>query len=643
MSMSGKAARPYLQHWNGLRPEWNSCMTDPPHSLICREGRVPSHVFTAEIRDSWERCHGMGLDPFGEPRQTRISDRELDQLRDKNALVRHLAKVEMENLHQQIAGSRFIIILSDAEGIILDRVMDGAQPGYNADRVSPGHIWREETNGTNALGLVVARQTPTIVHGEEHYFKTYSGLTCAASPIWGRDGDVVGIIDATSNSQSRQHHTLALVRMSCITIENGLFRDRHKENLIVEVHNRREFLGTLQSASLAFDEQGFLLEASRQAMIFLQGITLAKGIHFEEVFQPSFQDFLDRSRSTRSMRLVDLEGSSFAARAFPFQGRRRMAAAPVKSVGAAAMDVGMLHNDPQVKDAMHMVKRAVELNVPILIRGETGTGKELMARYAHVISGRKGDFVAVNCAALPETLIESELFGHSGGAFTGASPRGAKGLVQQAHKGTLFLDEIGSMPVQLQAKLLRFLDRMEIRPIGETMEMKLDIQLISATNELVSHAGPSDAFRSDLLYRINTMEVCLPPLRRREDFQAIAQALLREFNPDLPIEPEAMTLLREYAWPGNIRELKAVTTRLFITCEHGAITADAARRILPETGPAGRAGQAVRSLADQERNLILEAYRRNNGNISAVSRELNISRNKVYKKLKESWKEMIDR
>ncbi|MEW5721726.1 MAG: sigma-54-dependent Fis family transcriptional regulator [Thermodesulfobacteriota bacterium] len=611
-------------------------MTENAHTLICREGRVPS-FFTAEIRASWKRCYDMGLDPLGEPRQTRISDLELNGLREKNALVRHLAKIEMENLHRQIAGSKFVIIFADADGIILDRIVDGGQSGYNTDRIGPGYIWREETNGTNALGLVAARHIPSIVHGEEHYFKTYTGLTCAASPILGRNDEMVGIIDATSNSQSRQHHTLALVRMSCITIENGLFRDRHKENLIIEMHNRLEFLGTLQSASLAFDEQGFLLEPSRQAKIFLQGITLTPGIHFEEIFRATFHDFLDHARQARSVHLVDREGSAFAARAFPFQGRKRVVAAPVKSVNAAALEVGMLHNDPQVREVMHLVKRAVELNVPILIRGETGTGKELMARYAHIISGRKGDFVAINCAALPEFLIESELFGHTGGAFTGASHKGAKGLVQKAHQGTLFLDEIGTMPARLQAKLLRFLDRMEIRPIGETVEMKLDIQLISATNAQLPNTEPIDEFRSDLLYRINTMEVGLPPLRRRADFQAITEALLKSFNQDFHLEPDALQLLEEYSWPGNIRELKAVMTRLYITCENGRVTAEDIRKILPETSLGNGGGRSVKSLADQERELILEAYHRNKGNISAVSRELNISRNKVYKKLKESW------
>ena len=240
----------------------------------------------------------------------------------------------------------------------------------------------------------------------------------------------------------------------------------------------------------------------------------------------------------------------------------------------------MVSDDPSVRSAMHMVKRAVELNVPILIRGETGTGKELMARYAHATGNRTGEFVAVNCAALPETLIESELFGHQEGAFTGATRGGSKGLVRQADRGTLFLDEIGIMPAQVQAKLLRFLDRMEIRPVGIAKEIQLDIQLISATNTTLKGRRKTDDFRRDLLYRINTMEVCLPALRERQDLLQIIDAIIENFKQPLKLEPAALRQLEVYSWPGNIRELKGLLTRLLITCENGTVCAEDIRKIL---------------------------------------------------------------
>jgi transcriptional regulator of acetoin/glycerol metabolism len=604
-------------------------------ALLVREGTLPSRFFTPEIRASWKRCFDKGLDPFSEPQPAQIYSAELSKLRDEHGLVRRLANIEMGNLHRQIAGSNFSILFADSDGIILDHIVDDSCATHNAGRTSPGHIWKEEINGTNALGLVSATQQPSIVHGNEHFFEAYNGLTCAAAPIFGPFGKMVGIIDATSNCQSRQRHTLVLVRMSCMTIENGLFRNRHKDDLIFEFHNRREFLGTLQSAMLAFDENGFLREPNRQAQLFLQGITLRPQVHFDEIFRTSFRNFTNQIVGDRSVHLTDREGSSFAVRAFNYHARKPQTRHSTGScLHEASCEIRMVHKDPAVKAAMHMVRRAVQLNVPILIRGETGTGKELLARYAHSVSGRKGDFVPVNCAALPETLVESELFGYQDGAFTSARRGGSKGIVRAAQKGTLFLDEIGAMPLQVQAKLLRFLDRMEIRPVGKSSEIQMDIQLISATNAKLTGTDAANGFRADLLYRINTMEVCLPPLRERKDLHAIIEAIVASLQHPLTIEPEAIGLLERYDWPGNIRELNGILTRLSIACQSGGVRAEDVRKLLsiPFAGSRGR--QHPMNLAEHEREIILAAFDRHNGNISAVARDLGVSRNKIYKKLK---------
>lgn len=612
-------------------------MREDARICLTREGIVPAKFFSPEIRASWKRCFDAGLDPFSNPTLIQISANQLTRRREENDLVRRLAKMEMENLHRQIAGSNFIIIFADSDGVILDRIVDVSTVNENPCRTLPGFMWQEGINGTNALGMVAVTRKPAIVHGEEHYFSDYSNLTCAAAPIFGENGKLEGIIDATSDCRSRQRHTLALVGMSCITMENGLFRDRHKNNLILELHSRSEFLGTLQSGLLAFQEDGLLVESNRRAMPFLQGVQPRARIHFDEIFRLPFRKFLDQLSGDRPTYLIDREGSSFGVRAFNFHTRQlTKAPAAVGNRPRTTIEVHMVCEDPSVRSAMHMVRRATELNVPILIRGETGTGKELMARYAHAVSNRKGNFVAINCAALPETLIESELFGHEEGAFTGAARGGAKGLVRQAHQGTLFLDEIGMMPAQMQAKLLRFLDRMEIRPVGNDAEIQMDIQLISATNETLDGTEQRGHFRPDLLYRINTMEVCLPPLRKRQDLHAIIKAILQTFQVPLHLTPEALDMLKAYEWPGNIRELKGLLTRVLIACESGIVSGEDIQKILVIPPSSEISESSTKNLATQEQGIILEAYERHSGNISAVSRELGISRNTVYKKLKES-------
>jgi transcriptional regulator of acetoin/glycerol metabolism len=609
-------------------------MKENPRALLTRNGSLSQEYFNREIRASWERCFDIGLDPFGRPRLARIDDLELERLKEENDFVKRLAKIEMENLHRQIAGSNFTIVFANNEGIILDSIVDFSTTRKDGGRISPGYIWREEDNGTNALGLVAAIRKPVIVHGDEHYFKEHAGLTCAAAPIYGLEGETVGIIDATSDCRSRQRHTLALVEMSCVTVEKGLFRARHKNNVVFEIHNRREFLGTLQSAMIALDCNGFLMEASRQARFFLQGISLKARIHFDEIFRTPLKEFLRLLQGGGTIDITDCEGSSFAARACNYFARKEVVRkGPIDLSNHSRQEVPMVWEDPAVRSAMHLVKGAVELNVPVLIRGETGTGKELMAKYAHSISGRIGNFVPVNCAALPENLFESELFGYQEGAFTGSGKGGSLGLVMQARGGTLFLDEIGAMPIQVQAKMLRFLDRMEIRPVGGTREIRVDIQLISATNSKLTGAG-SNGFRTDLLYRLNTMEVRIPPLRERHDLQTIVASVVTSFGKELVLEPKAIDLLEAYNWPGNIRELKGLLTRLLISCPNRKVLAEDVRSLL-SAQDTELTGDQSKNLADHERDVILAAYERHKGNISAVSRDLGISRNKVYKKLKE--------
>lgn len=615
-------------------------MRENARTCLSRGGVVPARFFSPEIRASWKRCFDIGLDPFGVPTPTQISVSQLNKRREESDFVRRLAKMEMENLHRQIAGSNFIIIFADSDGVILDRVVDGSTATQDLDRTFPGFMWQEKINGTNALGMVAATRKPAIVHGEEHYFRDHANLTCAAAPIFGQNGKLVGIIDATSDCRSRQRHTLALVGMSCITIENGLFRDRNKDNLILELHSRSEFLGTLQSGLLAFKEDGSLEESNRWAMPFLQDLQPRAKIHFDEIFLVPFREFLKRLPGDRSVSLTDREGSSFAVRAFNYHAHKLTSApALMRRRPSPTAEIHMVCDDPVVRSAMHMVRRAVELNVPILIRGETGTGKELMARYAHAVSNRKGDFVAINCSAIPESLIESELFGHQDGAFTGAVRGGAKGLVRQAHQGTLFLDEIGIMPAHMQTKLLRFLDRMEIRPVGNATEIQMDIQLISATNATLNGKEQMGQFRPDLLYRINTMEVSLPPLRKRQDLHAIIKAIVETFHAPLHLTPQALSILKAYDWPGNIRELKGFLTRVLIACESGVVTEEDVKEILIIPASTEVAGLSAKDLATQEQRTILDAYERNGGNISAVSRELGISRNTVYKKLRETRKD----
>ncbi|MCW8194970.1 sigma-54-dependent Fis family transcriptional regulator [Proteobacteria bacterium 005FR1] len=247
------------------------------------------------------------------------------------------------------------------------------------------------------------------------------------------------------------------------------------------------------------------------------------------------------------------------------------------SAGSAASLVsGMIGSSAVMKDIYNRIHKVAPTSATVLIHGETGTGKELVAKAIHNESPRAGKpMISVNCAAIPDTLIESELFGHEKGAFTGAAST-REGLVAAADGGTLFLDEIGELPLEAQARLLRVLQEGEVRPIGSVESRKVDVRLIAATHRNLARLSQEGRFREDLYYRINVVQLCLPPLRNRgRDIVALAEHLLKRYcvqfgKPDLRLSPEAIQAITTYDWPGNVREMENAMQRAVILCEDDA-------------------------------------------------------------------------
>ena len=288
-------------------------------------------------------------------------------------------------------------------------------------------------------------------------------------------------------------------------------------------------------------------------------------------------------------------------------------------------------HDPAIADAYRLAEQAVRLAVPILIHGETGTGKEVLARHLHNASGRRGAFVAVNCGALPDELVEAELFGYVGGAFTGARRDGSEGLIASAHGGTLLLDELAELPLHLQAALLRFLDDRQVRPVGGTRARTVDVQLLAATHTDLDAAVAEGRFRADLLYRLNTVAVRLPPLRARRDFAAGARRVLAEVDRAAALDDGAVVALARHAWPGNFRELRAVLTRALLLAGPGSrLQAADVQRVLPQMPVV-----AASSLQQAAGDTVRREFERCGGSVSRTARVLGISRTTVYRYLRE--------
>lgn len=346
------------------------------------------------------------------------------------------------------------------------------------------------------------------------------------------------------------------------------------------------------------------------------------------------------------MEINDVMGSVLAIRA------NGVLATPVKSWNAVAyakpvlkkpkntMDVrigGQLYvaSDPAVEAALRTVAAAVRLNVPLLIHGETGTGKEQLARYAHEVSGRLGTFVAVNCGALPAELFESELFGHQGGSFTGARREDHLGLLVSADGGTLLLDELRELPMSLQSTLLRFLDDQVVRPVGSTRSRKVNVQIVAASHAELDAEVAAGRFRADLMYRLNTVRVVLPPLRERRDFADAVLHVLHGIAPDTGITSSAIDLLASHHWPGNFRELRSVLTRALLASDEPKSILDGFDLVhhVPASKRAGNCSSSALHLGVAE--LIAREYERTGHNVSRTSRNLEISRTTVYRHLRE--------
>jgi DNA-binding NtrC family response regulator len=309
----------------------------------------------------------------------------------------------------------------------------------------------------------------------------------------------------------------------------------------------------------------------------------------------------------------------------------------------------LLGVSPTMQEVYRLVEMAAASPAPVLILGETGTGKELVARTIHQLSSRaKGPFVAVNCSAIPETLLESELFGHEKGAFTGAMAR-RPGYFELADGGTIFLDEIAEMSSNLQAKYLRVLQDSQVRRIGAHDEVAVDVRIICATNKDVVKAVQDGAFREDLYYRVNVLTIPLPPLRRRpEDLGLLAEAFMTEFNDKYSrqvrgVDAAALKLLQDHSWPGNVRELRNVIERAVVSCDDGIITPESLPLAPLGAAPAERANVVVlpvgTTLDDGEKQLILRTLQSVNNNKTRAAEILGTTPKTLHNKARR-WREL---
>jgi len=647
------------------------------------QGESPHAYLERALLRSWERCRKAGLEVQSPAVSCEIMEQSaLVRSRDQYGnLILHSRSI-MEHVYEQIRHSGSVVVLANEEGLLLDTVGDPLfLERASQASLQPGARWDEGVRGTNAVGTALVEKSPVEVVGCEHFLDRISFLTCSAVPLIDPHGIPIGVLDISGDARAYQRHTLGLVRMSASLIEKRLFESEFSGDLLVCFHSRPEYVGSLGEGIAAVGQDGRVLAINPAGLGIL-------GLHRDEVarchcstlFQVPYAALVDRARREgQALHTLTLaNGSQIYARlrgqppAPPSAARIELPAEVRNSRGnrpggvrngAAILTLDSLATgDAKLQLAIDRAKRVLGRDIPILIQGESGAGKEMFAKAVHS-SGLRADgpFVALNCAAIPESLIESELFGYQGGAFTGARKEGAVGKIQQAHGGTLFLDEIGDMPLNLQARLLRVLQERCVTPLGGTRLIPVDISLVCATHRRLKEAVADKTFREDLYYRLNGLSVTLPPLRERTDLRRLVEILIcgEGDGRSIRVSDSAFRAFEAYAWPGNIRQLHNVirVAIALLDDENNLITeaelpqelledigrataeyAPGAERaemgcVLRETQPKVSTATEAASLDEIERRVVMQTLEAHGGNISAAARVLGVSRNTLYRKL----------
>ena len=618
-------------------------------------GCPPSGVVNERLALSWQRSLAAGLQPMGKLLSNEhASGGELRQTLARNHELLAHSRPVMEYLFDQVRHAQSIVILSDERGMLMHTLGD---PFFlnKAERIAlaTGACWLEEQRGTNAIGTAIAEHGPVQIHGAEHFLDRNGFLTCSAAPIRSYKGELMGILDISCDHRNGSPQTLGLVTTAVRLIENRLMISALRRNVRLHIHRYAEGIGTVAEGIVAVADDGWIIGANRAGLTMLRMADHQIGaLQLSDIVDTRLNDLLTQHRRRPDQPVqVQLRDGSVLFMQIHHEPGLTTTLASGAAPGAASGPTDRLSEldtgDEKWRAAAAKVRRVIDKPIPVVIQGESGVGKELFARATHDSSQhREGAFVAINCAAMPESLIEAELFGYEPGAFTGARKEGRAGRIREANGGTLFLDEIGDMPLGMQGRLLRVLQEREVTPLGGGRSFQVDFSLVCATNRNLRDEVAKGTFREDLFYRINGLTLHLPALRERTDFAALSKRLLNEFNPerDVCVDPDLFGKMRVHAWPGNIRQLASVlrTASAMLDDHEDCIGMQHLPDDIADDLLLVQASESTRwkrpepgNLRELSRHAVQQALESSRGNISSAARFLGISRQTLYRKIGE--------
>jgi sigma-54 dependent transcriptional regulator, acetoin dehydrogenase operon transcriptional activator AcoR len=610
------------------------------------------------LTPSRQRCvERFNLDMGMKPRIGCLTTHEVREHQEPFEDLLATIDEELDYIWLPLSSVNFSASFSNMAGTIVYYRSDH-QSGNHVETERAGTLWAEGIAGTNGVGTCVIERRPTEVFQAEHFFRDFAAMSCVAAPVLSADAEMTGVLNfCTADPNLREDLFImvsGLVRKTADRLNNHLFRRQYRDNtllkarseagpILLALNDSAEVTGAnqlarrwlnLQEGPLKPELLGTLLEVEQpsQADMHKNGMLVMRHRNGETVFK------ITRDRRSLSSSCVD--------RAARLRGTPSPASTRHKVADPLSVDE-CLGDDPRVAKQRHLLRRISGSRLPILILGETGCGKDALARALHLEGTRRDrPFASFNCAAVPETLIDSELFGYTAGAFTGARREGNVGRLIEADGGTLFLDEIGDMPFALQTRLLRVLESGEVSPLGSGKTSIIDVQVIAATNQDLKRRVAEGQFRADLYYRIAGVVINLLPLRDRQDAVPLFEAMLKRLSDgrQVTLSAPAVEAMRRHPWPGNVREMKFTLQRALQLCVGDVILP--ADLMIEEIGAADRASSSITETSDQrptaraaralsERAAIVEAMRKSGGDASRTAAMLDVSRATLYRKLKQ--------
>ncbi|MDY6864163.1 MAG: sigma 54-interacting transcriptional regulator [Thermodesulfobacteriota bacterium] len=631
-----------------------------------KTGVLKKGVVRPIIAESWKECYRMGINPYRVSDSVfTVKDRQEKEIEDNAKLIK-LAEPFMKNLYQVLEKTRNVVVLYSRNGYTIHYA--GKAEDFD-EQLKHICCWAEEYVGTSGFSLVSKLKVPLQIIGPEYYCKVFSGISGSHAPIHNEKGDFLGSIAIASWNLNPHAHTLGMVIAASKAIENDLKQHAVLEELNFYIKELDATIDSMSDGLITTNLKGEILEINRAAEEILalkRDDIKFKNIDRQIQAKPDFLALIDKTlksgnilsddeinitskgrtkRFIASIKLIEGENKEAVGVVILLKNIKRIKKIAEKIISSQARYTlkDILGESSRIKDARYQIVMAARTPSNVLIEGESGTGKELFAHSIHNLSHRSdGPFISLNCSAIPQELFESILFGYEKGAFTGAKKEGHPGKFELADGGTLFLDEIGELPLTMQVKLLRVLSEGWVERLGGKNPIIMNVRIIAATNKVIMDEVKKGKFRTDLYYRLNVLNLNIPPLReRKEDIPILVNHFIKKVGYHMGKEIESVSsefiqVLKDYSWPGNVRELQNVIERALNVARRPMLDIDCVPDYLknPKESFIGNF-EALLPLSTMEKNLIKHVLIKCQGNKSKAANILGIGRDTLYRKLRE--------